>query len=369
MKTHLPFACLLVNLHNTVSITFCSRIKNIISGLSKLTIVIMLALTIAGCGERDPEPAPAPQPAPETPAPEQPAPAPEEPEPAVPAPESGEGTPQQELLPSEKLPVDWFFPPADLIPGTANGGGNTGFVMRDDEGLIIDPNPTMVFPITTGPVFLNSQTMMPGGNGLGSVRNPNPGSQNDARNYSYPWRDNFCEVRDRDNSHCNGGQGHQGQDIRPASCDNGAYMAAAPERVRIRNVGTHGVNAFGLDTGILYTFLHLDRPLATHPTLNRPVTKNDILEAGQAIGKISNKTSPDPDLDCFDRCTTLHLHFEMWSGATEFSSSFRRGADALPLPPYVSLVDSYRRLVDSEPDGEDWVSPRAPVPIRECARP
>ncbi len=37
-------------------------------------------------------------------------------------------------------------------------------------------------------------------------------------NYSYPWRDNFCEHRFFYVGQCPGGLGHQGQDIRPASC-------------------------------------------------------------------------------------------------------------------------------------------------------
>jgi len=37
-------------------------------------------------------------------------------------------------------------------------------------------------------------------------------------NYSYPWRDNFCEARYFYVGQCPGGLGHQGQDIRPANC-------------------------------------------------------------------------------------------------------------------------------------------------------
>ena len=38
------------------------------------------------------------------------------------------------------------------------------------------------------------------------------------RNYSYPWRDNFCEHRHFFAGQCPGGEGHQGQDIRPSHC-------------------------------------------------------------------------------------------------------------------------------------------------------
>ncbi len=267
------------------------------------------------------------------------------------------------------LPAGWFEPPGELIAGTASAGGSFGYVLRDDEGNILNPAPGILFPIAGGPAFLNSQIMMPGGFGYGSVPNPNPGDQNDPQNYSYPWRDNFCEIRDSGNSRCGAGTGHQGQDIRPATCENGRYFAVAPEPVRIRNVGTHGVNAFGLETGILYTFLHLDRPLSLNEDTGAPVKKNDVLTAGQPIGPVSNKTSPNSDLACFDRCTTLHLHYEMWSGAVEFSNSFARGPDSVPLPPYTSLIESYVSMIDTQPDGEDWTSARPQVPISECARP
>ena len=49
----------------------------------------------------------------------------------------------------------------------------------------------------------------------GVPRTPHEG---DPGNYSYPWRDNFCERRSFYVGQCPGGLGHQGQDIRPASC-------------------------------------------------------------------------------------------------------------------------------------------------------
>ena len=39
-----------------------------------------------------------------------------------------------------------------------------------------------------------------------------------AENFTYPWRDNFCEQRDFLVGQCPGGYGHQGEDIRPAQC-------------------------------------------------------------------------------------------------------------------------------------------------------
>ena len=39
-----------------------------------------------------------------------------------------------------------------------------------------------------------------------------------AENFTYPWRDNFCELRDFLVGQCPGGYGHQGEDIRPGNC-------------------------------------------------------------------------------------------------------------------------------------------------------
>ena len=39
-----------------------------------------------------------------------------------------------------------------------------------------------------------------------------------AVNFTYPWRDNFCELRDFLVGQCPGGYGHQGEDIRPGNC-------------------------------------------------------------------------------------------------------------------------------------------------------
>ena len=42
-----------------------------------------------------------------------------------------------------------------------------------------------------------------------------------ADNFSYPWRDNFCERRGFPVGQCPGGHGHQGQDIRTRPCASG----------------------------------------------------------------------------------------------------------------------------------------------------
>ena len=93
-----------------------------------------------------------------------------------------------------------------------------------------------VFRSPTAPAFANSQSFMNWGNceatgrygagkldGVSAYRCRVSGQtlisdESAAANYSYPWRDNFCEHRYFYVGQCPGGLGHQGQDIRPASC-------------------------------------------------------------------------------------------------------------------------------------------------------
>ncbi|MBT8471345.1 MAG: hypothetical protein HKN14_04820 [Marinicaulis sp.] len=253
--------------------------------------------------------------------------------------------PPEPELPAFELP---HFPPGDLIDGSSRTKGDTGYTEPDVAA------PFMRFPIERGPAFLNSQILHPGGGGYASGQwPPVPGAENDVANYSYPWRDNFCEVRFKSNGLCDGDQGHHGQDIRPATCDNGVLWAVAPERVKVRNIGsTHLVNLYGLDSGLLYTMLHMDRPLAPG------VVNGAVLEPGSRIGKISNISGGSTAACPSARCTSVHLHFEIWHGAAETGGFSQKGVG--PLSPYTSLVESYLDLVEEAPDGEDWSSPIAP---------
>jgi hypothetical protein len=99
------------------------------------------------------------------------------------------------------LPNDFAEPPGDLEPNSGTG--------RHDSTIYF---PNIRFPLEQGPAYLNSQVYRPGGDHAGD------GDQCDATNYSYPWRDNFCEARKWDVKFCPTGKGHQGNDIRPGTC-------------------------------------------------------------------------------------------------------------------------------------------------------
>ena len=122
-----------------------------------------------------------------------------------------------------------YFSPGLLIPNTGlkkDVGGRSDYTVYA----------RLRFPLKEPPAFPNSQSF----NNWGdcdftgrSVRNPRKKDQsysckvngrplvfNESAppNYSYPWRDNFCEHRHYFVGQCPGGEGHQGQDIRPGSC-------------------------------------------------------------------------------------------------------------------------------------------------------
>jgi len=263
----------------------------------------------------------------------------------------------------EPLPVDPALEePAPSPPSLDHGapGALQDKTARFEGSVgVTDPSvvsPLMRFPVQNGPAFLNSQIFMFGGGGYnyggGEVyNNPNVGQENDARNFNYPWKDNFCEVRTRGNGLCAAGVGHQGQDIRPASCDNGANLAVAPEDGFIRRIGeTHLVEIYG-DSGVVYKFLHIDRPLEPG------IVKNARVVKGQPIGRISNKTGVT------SRSTTVHLHFEIWHGTASGGVNYGVG----PMPPYTSLVESYLDLIEANPDQFDPVAP--PANVSECLAP
>src|SRR5215510_12051446 len=76
------------------------------------------------------------------------------------------------------LPADFAKPPGDLESGSGTG--------RNDTTVYF---PAMRFPLEAGPAYANSQVYRPGGMHGGG------GDQCASGNYSYPWRDIYCETR------------------------------------------------------------------------------------------------------------------------------------------------------------------------------
>lgn len=194
-------------------------------------------------------------------------------------------------------------------PGQLTGGSGTG---RVDNTVYA---PGMRYPIEVAPSYPNSQVW-----GVGGSQGP-AGGQCDARNYSYPWWDNYCESRSWDMPLCPSGKGHQGQDIRPSTCENKKHWAVAAEAGTITSIGTYSVY-LTTDAGTLHRYLHMD-PASVTVSTNQKVTR------GQRLGLVSNAFGGTP--------TTIHLHYDIMLNVS--------GVGRVYVPPYMSLVRSYEELI------------------------
>ncbi len=242
---------------------------------------------------------------------------PAEPEPVVeaaepepePEPEPVEEPPVPPVLDDAGIPFTWM-PAGDLIESSGTG-----------QILQINYAPSMRFPIETGQAYANSQVY-----GYGGYLGPAGGQCNGA-NYAYAWRDNFCETRGYGTPMCPTGHGHQGQDIRPASCSDAIHQAVAAADGTITSIGSYSVRLMS-DDGVRYTYLHLDKPSLL-------VAAGDHVTRGQAIGGVSNEFG--------DTSTTIHLHFEI-----RMAVDTGLGIQNTPVPPYLALVESYQSLLTGE---------------------
>ncbi|WP_437285854.1 M23 family metallopeptidase [Sorangium sp. So ce406] len=201
-----------------------------------------------------------------------------------------------------------YHPAGELVPGSGEG--------RADDVVYA---PSMRFPLEEGPAFANSQVYSKGGSA-----GP-PGGQCDADNYAYPWRDNFCESRSWDMPLCPSGAGHQGQDVRPPTCEAGKYWVVAVADGTITSIGSYSVYLTG-DDGTRYDYLHMS---------NVQVSPGQAVSRGERIGRVSNVFGDTP--------TTIHLHFNVRQSVS--------GVGLVYVPPYTSLVASYRALLNEPPGG------------------
>lgn len=200
-----------------------------------------------------------------------------------------------------------FDPPGILTP-TKSGSG------RQDATLYVRG---IRFPIESGPAYANSQVY-----GHGGGQGPG-GGQCDKANYSYPWRDTYCESRSWDMPLCPSGKGHQGVDIRPATCEKGVHWSVAVADGTITSVGSYSVY-LTTPNGTRYDYLHMS---------DVTVKAGDTVTRGQRLGKVSNAFGGTP--------TTIHLHFNVRQNVAGVGDVF--------VPPYASLVRSYQELLGLVP--------------------
>ncbi len=276
-------------------------------------------------------------PAPETPEPtEPPAPVPDTPEP--------EPTPDQPAVPSPPAPPPPAPEPAEPVfsyygAGQLLAGSGTG---QTDATVHV---PGMVFPIRTAPAYLQSMVWNFGG-GIGG------GDECDARNFAYPWRDNFCETRtsNRNTPFCPAQKVHQGQDIRvgtPQECqvmrntpedDRMLHEVVAAEDGVIYDIATYTVKL--RSGGRIYRYMHLNMDALQ-------VSEGDEVIAGDVIGYVSKDFGGTP--------TTFHLHFEILQNTA--SDGW------VHIPPYMSLVEAYERRENGPGERLETPVATATVPI------
>jgi murein DD-endopeptidase MepM/ murein hydrolase activator NlpD len=202
-----------------------------------------------------------------------------------------------------------YRPAGDLEAGSGQG-------YTDDRVFL----PRMRFPLDQAPAYANSQVHRPGGQA--------GGDQCSAVNYAYPWRDDFCEARSWSVPLCPSGKGHQGQDIRPSTCQKNTYWAVAADDGVVANIGSYSVSIQGND-GTIYRYLHLQMS-------DLAVQENDNIRRGDRIGKVSNFFGGTP--------TTIHLHFDV-KAAVSVNGRVR----STYIPPYSSLIASYQKLLAGTP--------------------
>jgi len=253
-------------------------------------------------------------------------------------------TPVQTIeRPEQESSVFTYHAAGDLLPGTA---------MR---AVIGDADHTVYarirFPTASAPAFANSQSFMHGGdcNQTGSSRAANgyrcrlTGKQlfrdeSTAENYAYPWRDNFCENRHYFVGRCPAGLGHQGVDIRPASCtttdtNNTRCQPYQHGVVAVRDGMIQREAwqaAFSLDVNapgerIRFRYLHMNPGKLDEDGV---ISGRKVAE-GEPLGLIGN----------FNRrpgWTTAHLHFEIQVPTRD---------GWVRVNPYTTLVASYEHLI------------------------
>lgn len=240
-----------------------------------------------------------------------------------------------------------YYGPGDLIP---NSGWHK-MPGRADYTVYAD----MRYPFANAPSYVKSQSFMPWGDCYRSGHTGKLGRKDgqytckvngiplvfneaSAVNFTYPWRDNFCELRDFLVGQCPGGYGHQGQDMRPGNCvlnNEGAdrclpyqhTIAAVRDGLIWRTPGNLGayivVNT--KNDFVRFRYLHMNPKFMDDDGL---ITGRQVSQ-GEIIGKVA--TWGD-----FENGTSYHLHFNI-QVVTKLGWVW--------VNPYMSLVLAYEKLI------------------------
>jgi hypothetical protein len=232
------------------------------------------------------------------------------------------------------------------------------------------------FPMANAPAYIKSQSFMPWGDCYRTGRVGRVGrkdasyrckvndkllvfNESAAENWTYPWRDNFCEMRDFLVGQCPGGYGHQGEDMRPSNCvlsNEGAdrclpyqhTVAAAHDGLIWRSAGNLGAyivwNTVNEHARVRY--------LHTNPKMmdNDGLFSGRVVSEGEIIGKVA--TCGD-----YENGTSYHIHFNL--------QVFTK-VGWVWVNPYMTLVAAYERQIGAR--GKE-IKPGDPAPTMPDKKP
>ncbi len=233
--------------------------------------------------------------------------------------------------PQQVSPEFAYHPPGELIPHS----GYRGFGGKPDTTIYAQ----MRFPLQETPAFASSQEYVNrddcARNGTHCPVGDAPPSPDEAANGRYIWQDNFCEGRSFEAWQCPGGWGHQGQDIRPATCAVRADRCvpgrhptvAVRDGVLVRAKADQA--AFVLvnerNEHIRFRYMHMEpqQMNADGVLFGRRVSE------GEKIGAVSNYLGHSAG-------TSTHLHFDI--------QVFTRDG-WIWINPYATLIASYEHLI------------------------
>ena len=156
--------------------------------------------------------------------------------------------------------------------------------------------------------------------GVGQRRQQGPGgSQCEPVNYDYPWHDTYCGDALVGLPMCPAGIGHQGQDIRPGTCEGGVHWTVAAGR-------RHGVPTRSYSIYVTAA----DGTRSTTCTARARSCRWAAVEREERLNRVSNAFS-------------AHAHH------STFTSNIHQDVAGLRLvyaPTYMFLIVGYQELYD-----------------------
>ena len=274
--------------------------------------------------------------------------------------------PKLDLSRPQKESEDFtYYPPGDLIE-------NSGWKkMPGQADYTVYAH--LRFPIANAPAYVKSQSFMPWGDCYHTGRTGRIGRKDSqysckvngqplvfnegaAANWTYPWRDNFCEMRDFLVGQCPGGYGHQGEDIRASNCvmqNEGAdrclpyqhSVAAVHDGLIWRTPGNLGVyiawNNENEHARVVY--LHMNPKMMDEDGL----VSGRVVSEGEIIGKVANWGD-------YENGTSYHVHLSL--------QVFTK-VGWVWVNPYMTLVAAHERQIGAR--GREISGPAPAVPDKK----